>query len=53
MTVKPIKRCPLTSDSTKGVEVLSCEQGSRQFPDELLEQRGSVVWTHIVPADLP
>ena len=53
MTVKPIKWCPLTSDSTEGVEVLSCEQGSRQFPDELFEQRSSVVWTHLVPADLP
>lgn len=46
-------QCPPTSDGAEGVEVLGGEQRSGQFPDELLEQRRGVVWTHLVPADLP
>lgn len=47
-----IARKPPTSDSAEGVDVFGGEQGSRQFPDELLEQRGSIVWIHLVPAEL-
>lgn len=43
----------MTSDGAEGVEVLGGEQRSGQFADELLEQRGSVVCTHFIPADLP
>lgn len=42
----------LTSDGTEGVEVLGGEQGGRQLPDELLEQRRGVVGAHLVPADV-
>lgn len=47
------KYCPLTSDSAKRVEVLCSEQRSRKFPDELLQQRCSVVWTHFIPGEMP
>lgn len=40
----------LTSDGAEGVEVLGGEQGGRQLPDELLEQRRRVVGAHLVPA---
>lgn len=42
----------LTSDGAEGVEVLGGEQGGRQLPDELLEQRRGVVGAHLVPADV-
>lgn len=43
----------LTSDGAEGVEVFGGEQRSRKLADELLEQRSSIVWTHVVPVDLP
>lgn len=44
---------PLTSYGAEGVEVLGGEQWRGQFPDELLEQRSSVIWTHLIPRELP
>lgn len=44
---------PPTSDSAEGVDVFGGEQGRGQFPDELLEQGSSIVWIHLLPAELP
>lgn len=44
---------PLTSNGAEGVEVLGGEQGCGQFPDELLKQRSSVIWTHLIPREVP
>lgn len=43
---------PPTSDGAEGVDVFGGEQGSGQLPDELLQQRGSIVGAHVVPAEV-
>lgn len=48
-----VKLLPLTSYGAESVEVLGGEQGCGQFPYELLEQRSSVIWTHLIPRELP
>ena len=47
-----MKSRPPTSDGAEGVDVFGGEQGSRQLPDELLQQRCSIVRIHLIPAEL-